>query len=239
VNQITGLAKKLETLAKAQGAGLFGVADLTPAAELITQQGGEALGGFPRGISIGMPLSGQMVDIIAHQDNPHYMKSYHHHVYQVINPRLDFAALNLAAALEAEGFRALPAAASLTTDGKLLKGLFTHKLAANLAGLGWIGKSCLLITPEYGPRVRFATILTNALLPAGTPLENRCGDCKACIKICPPGALTGRPFNTDEPREKRFDAHKCDRHRTEKEKATGSLTCGLCVYICPHGKQMK
>ncbi|MBU7008435.1 hypothetical protein [Phosphitispora fastidiosa] len=98
---------------------------------------------------IGMPLSGHMVDIITRQDNPTYMKSYHHHVYQVINPRLDYTALNIAAALEAKGFQALPVADSLTTDEKNLKGMFTHKLAANLAGLGWIGKSCFLITPKY------------------------------------------------------------------------------------------
>ena len=239
MNDYSGLAEKLKNLAQAEGAGLFGVADLTPFADFITLQGGEALSGFSRGISIGMPLSGQMVAIIKHQDNPHYMKSYHHHVYQVINPLLDSITLNIAAALEAEGFRALPVAASLTTDEKNLKGMFTHKMAANLAGLGWIGKSCLLITPEYGPKVRFATILTEAPLPAGTPPENRCGSCKACVQICPSGALTGRPFNKDESREMRFDAQKCDRHRAEKEKATGSLTCGLCVYICPHGKLLK
>lgn len=88
-------------------------------------------------------------------------------------------------------------------------GLFSHKLAAHLAGLGWIGKSCLPVTPEAGPRVRWASVLTDAPLAAGEQLEERCGECEACVEVCPAGAFSGRSFFSDEPRAARFDAFKC------------------------------
>ena len=84
-------------------------------------------------------------------------------------------------------------------------GFFSHKLAAHLAGLGWIGKSCLLVTLEVGPRVRWASVLTDAPLMAGEPLEERCGECRGCVEVCPAGAFSGRSFFFDEPRAARFD----------------------------------
>jgi epoxyqueuosine reductase len=88
-------------------------------------------------------------------------------------------------------------------------GLFSHKLVAHLAGLGWIGKSCLLVTLEVGPRVRWASVLTDAPLMAGEPLEERCGECRGCVEVCPVGAFSGRSFFSDEPRAARLDVFKC------------------------------
>jgi len=86
-------------------------------------------------------------------------------------------------------------------------------MSAHLAGLGWIGKNCLLVTPEEGPRVRWTTVLTDAPLQVtGKPMEERCGDCEACIAICPVKAFTGEPFRENESREARFDAGKCNRY---------------------------
>jgi epoxyqueuosine reductase QueG len=117
-------------------------------------------------------------------------------------------------------------------------GLFSHKLAAHLAGLGWIGKSCLLIASEVGPRVRWTTILTDAPLEAGSPLSDRCGDCRLCVEACSSQAFTGRPFDPQEPREARFDAHRCEEYRNHlRDEVTGVRTCGMCVYICPYGRK--
>ncbi|MCK9565162.1 MAG: hypothetical protein M0Q43_03825 [Methanothrix sp.] len=66
--------------------------------------------------------------------------------------------------------------------------VFSHKLAAHMAGLGWIGKSCLLITPEAGPRVRWASVLTDAPMKAtGYAMAERCGECRKCVDVCPHG----------------------------------------------------
>lgn len=107
-----------------------------------------------------------------------------------------------------------------------------------MAGLGWIGKSCLLINPEAGPRVRWTTILTDTPIePTGVPLENNCGACTDCVDNCPVSAFTGKNFRTDEDREVRYDAKKCENYFKSMEDAGKIPVCGLCIYICPIGKK--
>lgn len=85
----------------------------------------------------------------------------------------------------------------------------SEKLAARPAGLGWIDRSCLFITSDYGPRVRFATVLTDARLDAGSPIDEKCGDCRECVDTCPVRSFKEARFDPSEPREARFDARLC------------------------------
>ena len=137
------------------------------------------------------------------------------------------------------GFGAWPVPAAKRVDNARLYAIFSNKMAAHLAGLGWIGKSCLLVTPEAGPRVRWATVLTDAPLPVtGQPMEQRCGSCRQCVDICPVQAFTGEPFRASEPREKRYDAHKCERYFDAlRAKDPEAAVCGMCLYVCPHGRK--
>jgi ferredoxin len=68
---------------------------------------------------------------------------------------------------------------------------FVHaKAAATMAGLGWIGKQTLCITPALGPRVRWCSVVTDALLPYDQPFtQDLCGDCELCVRACPHGAI--------------------------------------------------
>ena len=110
-------------------------------------------------------------------------------------------------------------------------------MAARQAGLGWIGKNCLLITPDNGPRVRWTTVLTDAPLNVtGTPMKDQCGSCTACVDICPVQAFTGEPFREDEDRDSRFDVKKCDKYFQVMRKTQNKAVCGLCMYVCPYGK---
>lgn len=129
--------------------------------------------------------------------------------------------------------------ASKTVDPDKFIGVFSHKLAANLAGLGWIGKSCLLITPDYGPRIRLATILTDAPLKASSMISSKCGNCMECVNICPAKAFTGASFNPLEPREARFNPNLHRDYSKKREEKLGEGICGLCVYICPYGRPRK
>jgi epoxyqueuosine reductase QueG len=225
----------LERVAKELGADLFGIADLTIAQDFVCRQGGEYLGKFSRAISVGVRLLDAVVDELYRHEDSAVICTYTA-LYNSVNSHLDHIGLLLAKRIQEKGYKAYAVPASQTVDSDKLTGVFSHKLAANLAGLGWIGKSCLLITPSYGPRVRFATILTDAPLKAGSSIGEKCNDCRGCVDICPVKAFSGASFNPSEPREVRFNAHLCRSYRKKREEKLGEGYCGLCVYVCPHGR---
>jgi epoxyqueuosine reductase len=227
----------LRNLADELGADYFGVADLSVARDFIISQGGLEAGDYPKAVSIGIALLNSIVDQLPNRAQTAVAIEYRHHAYDVINERLDSIASRLGSALQKEGYRAYPVPASKRVDDERICAIFSHKLAAHLAGIGWIGKSCLLITPNAGPRVRLVTVLTDApLKPTGQPMEEQCGDCQECVQVCPVGAFSGRPFREDEPREARYDARKCESYHKELERKLGIGVCGMCLYVCPHGR---
>lgn len=231
--------ERIRELADSMGADFFGVAELAPARDAILSQGGEVIGAFPRAISIGIALPHPIVDQLPRRQERAVAINYRHHGYDVINQRLDLITSRLASVLQRESHKALPIPASKRIDGERICGAFSHKMGAHLAGLGWIGRSCLLITPEVGPRVRWATVLTNApFFATGRSMEERCGECRECVDICPVRAFTGKSFREEEPREVRYDAGKCDRYLEAMKKKDPELAvCGMCLYVCPHGRQ--
>lgn len=230
--------RQLRGMAMDLGADYYGVADLSSVEDMVRDQSGELLSGYPRSISVGIALLHPIVDELPRRHEKAVALNYAHHGYGVINLRLDHIVSRLASQIQKSGYRAFPIAASQRTDDHRISGLFSHKLGAHMAGLGWIGKNCLLITPDMGPRVRWATVLTDADLSAtGSPMEERCGDCTACADICPVRALKGRAFKAGEPRELRFDAGKCDRYFSKMaEKNKETAVCGMCLYACPYGR---
>ncbi|MCL4514893.1 MAG: 4Fe-4S dicluster domain-containing protein [Firmicutes bacterium] len=240
--EIVELQKDLGRFALSQDVDLFGVADLAKYGNALMGHGNNFLGRFKRGLSVGLHLSDAVVDGLEYPDDRGLALTYRFHVYEVVNLLLDKIALGLAARLQNAGYVAYPVPASQTIDQERFMGIISHKLVANLAGLGWIGKNCLLVTPEFGPRVRFATVLTDApLRPAVLQLGSRCGSCTLCVETCPAGAFTGAAFAPDEPREARFAPGACSEYcRRRKEEwgieLRGSF-CGRCVYICPWGRK--
>lgn len=226
------LQVELERMAKELGADLFGVADLTVAHEFVCKQGGEHLRKFPKAISIAIRLLDAVVDELYKHEDPGVFFTYRA-LYNTVNSHLDLIALLLAKKIQEKCYRASPIPASQFIDADKLTGVISHKLAAHLAGLGWIGKSCLLVTPDYGPRVRFTTILTDAPLKTGSSISDKCYDCRECVTICPAKAFTGASFNPSEPREVRYNAHLCLDYNLKRKEKLGDDLCGLCVYVCP------
>ena len=230
---------RVRALALSLDADYYGVADLASAREFIHAQGGDTVARYPRAVVMGMVLHDSIVDLLPGRDKAGAIL-YRHCTYDVVNLALDQIALKLANALRREGFDAFPIPASKRTSDEKIAGIFSQKLAAHLAGLGWIGKSCLLVTPDHGPRVRWVTVLTDAPLePTGSPMAPRCGDCTACVDVCPVSAFTGREFSEDEPREARFDAAACERYFKEMENQKGVAVCGMCLWVCPWGRKGK
>jgi len=231
------LSQKIQNMAKEQGITHFGVANLSVAHNFILEQGGSVVAEFPNSVSLGIRLPQAIVDQLPRRADRAVALSYRHHAYGVINQRLDFAASLISSYIQERGHKVLPIPASVTVDDERICGLFSHKLAAHLAGLGWIGKSCLLITPTDGPRVRWATILTDAPLNTNNKVvEEQCGDCRECVDICPVRAFTGKVFKEGDPREVRYNARKCDDYFRAAEMSGSPRVCGMCLYVCPHGR---
>ncbi len=117
---------------------------------------------------------------------------------------------------------------------------FQHKTVATRAGLGWIGKSALLVTCEYGSAIRLASVLTDAPLPVGTPTNHSlCGDCHACVDACPGRAIKGVSWQVGMFRDELYDALAC-RETCLKQSAKLGIQrtiCGVCINACPWTRQ--
>jgi hypothetical protein len=100
------LTLELESLAKDMGTTYFGIADLAPARECISEQDREFLTQFPRAISHGFTLTDGIVNTLVHHKSIPALYTYRHYVYQTVNPRLDSISLTLAQALDKAGFQA-------------------------------------------------------------------------------------------------------------------------------------
>ncbi|MDA8089087.1 MAG: hypothetical protein M0Z61_02510 [Nitrospiraceae bacterium] len=148
--------------------------------------------------------------------------------------------------LKQEGFRyfCIPPDSDRVVDKKTktfasrLYPLFTHKMAATLAGMGWIGRNGLLINPEYGPRLTLATVLTDAPLEPGTPVKrSQCGECTLCIDFCPSRAIAGNDWSQNKPYVELVRTKICAAHKGRARATKGKPNCGLCINICPYGRK--
>lgn len=160
----------------------------------------------------------------------------HKETYTAANRTLDDMAYNMVRFLNRKGH----AAYFFTRDGfaslRLLKerpyASFGHVMAAKYAGLGTIGMSNCLLTPEFGSRVRFVSVFTNAVIEPDPVIEkDLCIKCEACAKCCPVGAIT--PLQDQVKGD--YDVMACiDRHmELNIDKAS---PCGVCTKVCPIGK---
>ena len=105
--------------------------------------------------------------------------------------RLDSAANDIARVFHKVGLKALPLPSRRTpTDRRTLEAILSYKHAAEAACLGKIGLSSLLITIQFGPRIRLGVCLTESLLKSTANEDSSaCHDCNLCISKCPSHAL--------------------------------------------------
>ena len=175
----------------------------------------------PRAAVIGVRLQDAVLDAIADQPTPLYF-----HMYRQANYALDRAAFQIANRLQKAGYDALAVPASQIVQREPMQGHISHKLLGWAAGIGWIGRQTLLVHPQYGSRMRYVSILTDAPLAAGEPMDRDCGACRRCIGVCPAGAIRERRED--------FDLDACYRKLTEFSKLprVGQHICGVCVKAC-------
>ncbi|MHA2295014.1 MAG: 4Fe-4S dicluster domain-containing protein [Candidatus Hodarchaeales archaeon] len=143
---------------------------------------------------------------------------------------LGVAAIKLADFLREKGFSAHPV--------HPLGGVVLFPPLAKLAGLGWYGKHGLLITPEFGPRVRLAAVFTSIEnLPSSSQdssqawIVDYCTNCRACVKKCPTGTILEAPIVNDNGIITHTDNEKCFPFFTSNH------GCTICIKVCPFSKK--
>jgi epoxyqueuosine reductase len=185
---------------------------------------------FPTAVSILMRLDPLVVRGLRHGPTQDYQQEYLR-----VNIALDDATDTLVDVLKVHGSTAERVQA--TMDGANGGKPFPHKTAATQAGLGWIGKTALFISPEFGPAVRLATVFTDLELPAGEPVvESHCGDCRDCVDACPAGCGRDVQWRPGMARELLFDAGACRHHMTLFTGVEAQI-CGICIAACPYAMQ--
>ncbi len=207
-----------------------GVADLTLARDYLKDFAGEDFIDLPRAVSMAVTFPREIVDLLSRGPSRTYL-----YYYREVNVRLNQIALEIDSILSQHGHRSFPIPASMRAGKERIASIFPHRLAASQAGLGWIGKSGLLIRPDVGPRLRLVTVLTDAPLETGSSVDDRCGDCTACIEACPGNALAERA-EFDDWRGNQVNREACDRYIGKVRDRCGLRVCGLCLVACPWGK---
>jgi len=138
--------------------------------------------------------------------------------------------LGIAANAIARHLRALGCSAQA---GHPLGGLVLYPPLAQAAGLGRQGMHGLLITPEFGPRVRLAAVFTSIedLPSTGTDehawIEDFCRECVKCVRQCPPAAINEEPVRHDTGRVTWIDADRCLPYFVRNH------GCSICIKVCP------
>lgn len=178
-------------------------------------------------IVIGFPVSLPIVDTAP--------SIWYHELYRTVNTLLDSCGYRLSTFLTEKGYPSVWVPRDGYGSIGILKekpiAFFSHRHAAYCVGLGNFGFNNMLLTPQYGPRVRFASILTTAQLPADWVLEEPlCTRCKRCARACPVSAVPDGSYPQELTNKTACAA------RSEELSRHFLSPCGCCIKVCPVGK---
>jgi epoxyqueuosine reductase len=255
----TFLTRDVRCLAINQGANLVGIAtperfDGAPKGHHPLDIVKEARSIVTMGIRIpwlaaNWPTLGMASDseILPAEVRSDYLQHYFYRAvgYDFINTRLNQIALLMTNFLEERGYQSIYFPATyggeysrfmeMTKDSGF--GPFSHRHAAVLSGLAEFGLNNVAVTSEYGPRVRFIAVITEAPLePTSLLKEKVClgESCEKCVEECPPGAISllvdidSDAFWATPPA--RTDIPTCNENRDRE------CCYGRCIRVCPVGR---
>jgi epoxyqueuosine reductase QueG len=218
---------EIADLLRANGVSAWGVASNDPPMQLAPP--------LPRAISLMVAFRASALEGMVTEPTLTYYTDYLR-----LNATLNAAAAALVDHLRRAGYRAESVDATLEDYDAVedwgSAGVFAHKTAATRAGLGWIGKTALFVSPVLGPKVRLATVFTDLELPAGVPIDvGRCGRCRLCVDACPVGAGRDVQWQAGMARDLLYDEKACEAY-TDNFPELGGV-CGICVAVCPFGRR--
>lgn len=221
------LTAELKAFLCEEGAKLVGCADLS----YIEQTP------FPYGIAVAVPIPAGVVQGIVNGPTDAYFDAYH-----MVEQKLSSIVMKGEQFLISRGYSAYAQTSQRIREDEEWKTPLPHKTVATNAGLGWIGKNCLLVTPQYGSAIRLASLLTDAPLSCGVPVkESKCGGCNQCVKACPAHALKGILWNRTVERDVMLDKEACWNMQIELTKKMtnyeSEFLCGRCFAVCPYTKK--
>jgi epoxyqueuosine reductase len=178
-------------------------------------------------IVIGLPISLPVLET-----SP---SIYYRELYNTVNSLLDQYTYRLANFLTDRGYPSVfvprNGYGSIRVLLEIPIAFFSHRHAALLAGLGTFGINNMILTPEYGPRVRFGSILSTADLPPDPLLEIQlCIRCMHCVEMCPSNALDKESYPKGL-----TDKKACSSYSAELNERYIS-PCGICIKVCPIGE---
>lgn len=218
------LTSELSSLLHNEGASLVGFGDISA----LDYQG------FTSCVALAVMIPAKVIAGIKNGPTRDYFDSYHE-----LNARLNALAELAAKYLSDRGHRALPQTTTTVVESPGYRTPVPHKTCATRAGLGWIGKSTLLVTEEYGPALRLSSVLTDAEFDSvSQPIDHsRCGSCTACASACPGQAIKGALWDVNAPRESLVDVEAC--RKAARALAADMIgeqitLCGKCIETCPY-----
>lgn len=141
-----------------------------------------------------------------------------------ITAELDLANIQLSKLLKREGYRSISLPRRLPFSPGAMRPPLSYCHIAEAAGMGTIGTHTLIITPEFGTRVRLSCLLTEAPLKTTKrhdPIDD-CTHCLDCVKVCPIGAIS----SPGPGRRYEVDGARCKFYRDYVD------NCGLCQKAC-------
>jgi len=213
--------EKIKVLCQQWGCSLFGIADLHSLRKDDLLLSPAMIGELPFALSLGFHLSDAILEEIEDRPTPLYFQHY-----QRVNILLDTIGLVVTSAIQELGYQAAAIPASQILDWKNQRAHLSHKHVARAAGLGWIGRNNLLVNERFGSRVRLLTILTGLPLVISSPSSRDCGSCRACLSVCPAGAISERRED--------FEHLRCYEQLKLFSKTLhfSHNICGVCVKAC-------
>ncbi len=182
---------------------------------------------LPNGISLVLKLPKKAMEYVDSEDYEKYWSCFHGKIDE-----LSEIALEGEKYIKNLGYNAFALTMNRNEcDMKKLLSILPYKTIATKSGIGWIGRSALFVTPEYGSAVVLGAILTDMPLEFGKAVtDSQCEDCKNCQNACPVNAINPQKWNDRLKREDIIDVDTCFEYIMSQYKA--GLGCTKCMSEC-------